>query len=365
MFTRPTNADELRRAFLDFFVARAHIEVPSASVIPVDKTLLFTSAGMVPFKPYFTGEEKPPYPRATSSQKCLRAGGKHNDLEEVGRTNRHFTFFEMLGNFSFGDYFKVEAITWATEFYRDVLQLDMGHLWVTVFEDDDEAERIWRDDFGFPADRIQRLGADNWWTMGDTGPCGPSSEIFWDLGPEHGPEGGPATGHDRYIEIWNLVFMTYDQRADGSRVPLPKPSIDTGAGLERFLMVVQGKTSIWDIDVFRPLIEEAERGTGARYGETERTDVALRIIAEHSRAMAFMISDGVRPSNNERGYVLRRIIRRAVLHAYMLGARDLVLPDMIDASVQVLGAAYPDIVANRETVEKVVGREEQAFRATL
>jgi alanyl-tRNA synthetase len=365
MSDRPTTADELRRAFLDFFVARGHTEVPSASVIPVDKTLLFTVAGMVPFKSYFTGEETPPYVRATSSQKCMRAGGKQNDLEEVGRTNRHVTFFEMLGNFSFGDYFKTDAIKWATEFYRDVLQLDMGRLWVTVHEDDDEAERIWRDDVGFPADRIQRLGEDNFWRMGDTGPCGPSSEIFWDLGPEHGPDGGPATGHDRYIEIWNLVFMQFDQRADGTRVPLPKPSIDTGAGLERNLMVVQGKTSIWDIDLFRPLIAQAEVATGVHYGENERTDVSLRIIAEHARAMTFMIADGVRPSNNERGYVLRRIIRRAVLHAYLLGARDLVLPNMVDAAVSVMGAAYPEIVTNRETVEKVVEREEQAFRATL
>jgi len=362
---RPTTADELRRAFIDFFVARGHTEVASASVIPVDKTLLFTIAGMVPFKSYFVGEETPPYKRATSSQKCVRAGGKQNDLDDIGRTNRHFSFFEMLGNFSFGDYFKADAIRWATEFYRDVLQLDMNRLWVTVHEEDDEAERIWRDDVGFPAERIQRLGDDNFWRMGDTGPCGPSSEIFWDLGPDHGPEGGPVTGHDRYIEIWNLVFMQFDQRADGTRVPLPKPSIDTGAGLERNLFVVQGKTSMWDIDLFRPLIAQAERGTGARYGDTERTDVSLRIIAEHARAMTFMIADGVRPSNNERGYVLRRIIRRAVLHAYMLGARDLVLPAMIDTAVGVMGAAYPEIVTNRETVEKVVGREEQAFRATL
>ncbi len=362
---RPTTADALRRAYLDFFVERGHTEVPSASVIPVDKTLLFTIAGMVPFKSYFVGEETPPYKRATSSQKCVRAGGKQNDLDDIGRTNRHFSFFEMLGNFSFGDYFKADAIRWATDFYRDVLQLDMSRLWVTVHEEDDEAERIWRDDVGFPADRIQRLGEDNWWSMGDTGPCGPSSEIFWDLGPGYGPEGGPATGHDRYIEIWNLVFMTYDQRADGTRVPLPKPSIDTGAGLERNLFVAQGKTSIWDIDVFRPLIERAAQLTGARYGEAEQADISLRIIAEHSRAMAFIIADGVRPSNNERGYVLRRIIRRAVLHAYLLGARDLVLPAMVDAAIGVMGAAYPELVASRETIEKVVEREEQAFRATL
>ncbi len=295
----------------------------------------------------------------------MRAGGKHNDLEEVGRTNRHVTFFEMLGNFSFGDYFKEDAIRWATELYRDVFQLDMSRLWVTVHEGDDEAERLWRDDVGFPADRIQRLGDENWWSMGDTGPCGPSSEIFWDLGPGHGPDGGPATGHDRYIEIWNLVFMQYDQRADGTRVPLPKPSIDTGAGLERNLMVVQDKTSVWDTDLFRPLIAEAERATGARYGDGEAADVSLRIIAEHARAMTVMVTDGVRPSNNERGYVLRRIIRRAVRHAYLLGAHDVVLPEMIDAVVSSLGGAYPDIASKHDVVRKVVEREEKAFRATL
>ena len=365
MSDRPTTADELRRAFIDFFVARGHTEVPSASVIPVDKTLLFTIAGMVPFKSYFVGEETAPYKRATSSQKCVRAGGKQNDLDDIGRTNRHFSFFEMLGNFSFGDYFKAEAIHYAMELYRDVLKFDMSRLWVTVHEADDEAEQIWRDVEGFPADRIQRLGEPNWWSMGDTGPCGPSSEIFWDLGPEHGPDGGPATDHDRYIEIWNLVFMTFDQRADGSRVPLPRPSIDTGAGLERNLLVAQGHTSMWDIDVFRPLIAGAEQLTGVSYGAAEASDVSLRIIAEHSRAMTFIIADGVRPSNNERGYVLRRIIRRAVLHSYLLGARDLVLPTMIDIAVGVMGAAYPEVVAGRDNVSKIVEREEQAFRTTL
>jgi len=263
MSDRPTTADELRRAFIDFFVARGHTEVPSASVIPVDKTLLFTIAGMVPFKSYFVGEETPSFTRATSSQKCVRAGGKQNDLDDIGRTNRHFSFFEMLGNFSFGDYFKTEAIHWAMELYRDVLKFDMSRLWVTVHEDDDEAERIWRESEGFPADRIQRLGDDNWWSMGDTGPCGPSSEIFWDLGPGFGAEGGPKHGAaDRYIEIWNLVFMQYDQRPDGTLVPLPAPSVDTGAGLERNLAVLQGTDSIWDIDVLRPLIAAAERVTG-------------------------------------------------------------------------------------------------------
>ncbi len=365
MADRPTTVDAFRRAFIDFFVARGHTEVPSASVIPVDKSVMFTIAGMIPFKSYFVGEETPPFKRAASSQKCVRAGGKHNDLDDIGRTNRHFSFFEMLGNFSFGDYFKAEAIAWAWELCADVLDLDASRLWVTVHEEDDEAECLWREDIGFPAERIQRLGDDNWWTMGDTGPCGPSSEIFWDLGRDYGPEGGPATGHDRYVEFWNLVFMQYDQQSDGTRVPLPKPSIDTGAGLERFLMVVQGKTSIWDIDVFRPLIERAERDTGSVYGETERVDVSLRIIAEHSRAMAFIIADGVRPSNQERGYVLRRIIRRAVLHAYLLGARDLVLPDMIDAAIDVMAVAYPELAANRDTLKNVVAREERAFRATL
>src|SRR3954462_6871045 len=267
-------ADELRRAFLEFFAARGHTEVPSASLIPHDKTVLFTVAGMVPFKPYFTGEEPAPYPRATSIQKCVRAGGKHNDLDDIGRTNRHFSFFEMLGNFSFGDYFKSDAIPWAWEFYTGVLNLDPDRLWVTVHEDDDEAEQIWRERVGFPVERIQRLGEDNFWRMGDTGPCGPSSEIFWDLGSDFGPDGGPITGADRYIEIWNLVFMQFDQQADGTRIPLPKPSIDTGAGLERNLMVVQQKTSIWDIDVFLPLRAAAEAVTGARYGVDETTDIS-------------------------------------------------------------------------------------------
>ncbi|MCU1467250.1 MAG: alanyl-tRNA synthetase, partial [Actinomycetia bacterium] len=362
---RPTTSDELRRAFVEFFTERAHAHVPSASVIPVDKTLLFTVAGMVPFKSYFTGEETAPYQRAVSVQKCVRAGGKHNDLDDIGRTNRHFSFFEMLGNFSFGDYFKVEAITWAWEFYTGVLKLDPSRIWVTVHEDDDEAEQIWRERVGFPAERIQRLGDDNFWRMGDTGPCGPSSEIFWDLGPEFGPDGGPATEADRYIEIWNLVFMQFDQQADGTRVPLPKPSIDTGAGLERNVMAVQEKSSIWDIDVFLPLRAAAEAVTGARYGTDEATDISLRIMAEHARTMTFMVADGVRPSNQERGYVLRRIIRRAVRHAYLLGARNVVMPAMIDAVVETMSTAYPEVAAAQELVRKVVEREEESFRATL
>jgi alanyl-tRNA synthetase len=357
----PSTADELRRAFVEFFTERGHAHVPSASVIPVDRTLLFTVAGMVPFKPFFTGEETPPYPRAVSVQKCVRAGGKHNDLDDIGRTNRHFSFFEMLGNFSFGDYFKPEAIQFAWDFYTDVLDLD--RLWVTVYEDDDEAEQIWRDHIGFPGARIQRLGEPNFWRMGDTGPCGPSSEIFWDIDPALGPEGD--LDGERYVEIWNLVFMQYDQKADGTRAPLPKPSIDTGAGLERNLMVVQNAKAIWDIDAFQPLLEQAERATGARRGTDEQTEVSLRIIAEHARTMTFMVSDGVRPSNQERGYVLRRIIRRAVRHAYMLGARDSVTPSMVDTVVESMSGAYPELRSTHDVVRGVVEREEAAFRGTL
>jgi alanyl-tRNA synthetase len=362
-------ADELRAAFLDFFVARGHTLVPSASLIPHDKTVLFTVAGMIPFKPYFTGEEPAPYPRATSSQKCVRAGGKQNDLDDVGRTNRHFSFFEMLGNFSFGDYFKKEAIAYAWELYTEVFGLDPERLWITVHESDDEAEAIWRDDIGVPQARIQRLGdVENFWTMGDTGPCGPSSEIFWDLGPEFGADGGPKDGgEDRYVEIWNLVFMTYDAQPDGTLVPLPKPSVDTGAGLERNLAVLQGVESIWEIDVLRPLIAAAEQATGVTYtgfpgGDS---DVSLRILAEHGRAMTFLVADGVVPSNVERGYVLRRIIRRAVRHAYALGARDLVTPALVDATVAVMGSAYPELEKHHELVTNVIRREEERFRATL
>jgi alanyl-tRNA synthetase len=362
----PNTADELRRAFLDFFVERGHTEVESASLIPHDKSLLFTVAGMVPFKPYFVGEEKPPYPRATSVQKCVRAGGKHNDLDDIGRTNRHFSFFEMLGNFSFGDYFKADAIPWAWEFYRDVLKLDTDRLWVTVHETDDEAETIWRDVVGLPAERIQRMADNNFWRMADTGPCGPSSEIFWDLGDGFGAGGGPARGsEDRYIEIWNLVFMQFDAQPDGTLTPLPKPSVDTGAGLERNLMVLQGVDSIFDIDVFRPLIRAAEAVTNTQYGGGGDDDLALRILAEHARTMTFLVSDGVVPSNEERGYVLRRIIRRAVRYAYRLGAENVVTGALVDATVDAMGSAYPDLVKHHDVIVKVITREEERFRQTL
>ncbi len=364
----PMTADELRRAFLDYFVARGHTEVPSASLIPHDKSVMFTVAGMVPFKPYFVGEEPAPYPRATSSQKCVRVGGKHNDFDDIGRTNRHFSFFEMLGNFSFGDYFKAEAIPFAWEFYTGVLGLDPERLWVTVHDTDDEAEAIWRDVVGVPMARIQRLGNDNFWRMADTGPCGPSSEIFWDLGPEFGADGGPAHGaEERFVEIWNLVFMQYDAQPDGTLVPLPAPSVDTGAGLERNLLVLQGAESVWDIDVFAPLIAAAESVTGTTYGTFPGTenDVSLRILADHARTMTFLVADGVVPSNEDRGYVLRSIIRRAVRHAYRLGARQLVTPALIDATVATMGGAYPDLHTHHELVTSIVRREEERFLRTL
>jgi alanyl-tRNA synthetase len=362
----PKNADELRRAFLDFFIERGHTAVESASLIPHDPSLLFTVAGMVPFKPYFVGAEKPPYRRATSVQKCVRAGGKHNDLDDIGRTNRHFSFFEMLGHFSFGDYFKREAIPWAWEFVTQVLGLDPDRLWVTVHETDNEAESIWRDVVGLAPERIQRMGDSNFWRMADVGPCGPSSEIFYDLGPELGPGGGPAHGsEDRFFEFWNTVFMQYDQRPDGSRVDLPAPSVDCGVGLERTLMLLQGHTSIFEIDVLQPLIQTAERATGAHYGTGEESDVSLRILAEHARTMTFLVSDGVVPSNEERGYVLRRIIRRAVRHAYRLGAQNLVTPPLVDATVEVMGDAYPDLVKHHDVIVKIITREEERFRQTL
>jgi alanyl-tRNA synthetase len=368
MSTPPRTADELRKSWNDFFASRGHTIVPSASVIPVDRTVLFTVAGMVPFKPYFVGDETPSFTRAVSIQKCIRAGGKHNDLDDVGRTNRHFTFFEMMGNFSFGDYFKAEAIPWAWELVTKVWGLDPDRLWVTVHDTDDDAAEIWRDVVGLPAERIQRLGdATNLWSMADTGPCGYNSEIFFDVSPESGPGGGPAVDEDRYVELWNLVFMQYDAQPDGTRVPLPKPSIDTGAGIERCLAALQGVETVWETELMRPLIAVAEQLTGVSYGGfpgTER-DVSLRILAEHARSIAVLIGDGVVPSNEERGYVLRRIIRRAVRHAYLLGVHDLVTPTMVDSAISSLASAYPALAADRELIVNIVTREETRFRATL
>ncbi|MBC8195038.1 MAG: alanine--tRNA ligase [Actinobacteria bacterium] len=359
-------ANGVRRAFVDFFVDRAHHHEPSGSLIPHDPTLLFTVAGMVPFKPYFVGEQPAPWDRAVTVQKCVRAGGKHNDLDEVGRTSRHLTFFEMMGNFSFGDYFKSEACAYAWEFVTDTLGLDPERLWVTVHLSDDEAEAIWRDEVGVPAERIQRLDEDNYWRMADTGPCGPCSEIFWDKGPDFGDDGGPAHGdEERFIEIWNLVFMQFEQHEDGSMTPLPAPSIDTGAGLERILSVLEGVDSVWETDEFVRLLATISELTGVEHGSDARTDVSQHILADHARSSTFLISDGVFPSNEDRGYVLRRIIRRAVRHAWLLGVEDLIMPDLVDSVVSIMGDDYPDLVRNHAFVRDILEREEGRFRETL
>ena len=341
----PQTADELRSAFIDYFVGKGHTDVPSASLIPHDPTILFTVAGMVPFKPYFVGDEVPPYSRAVSSQKCARAGGKHNDLDDVGRTKRHLVFFEMLGNFSFGDYFKREIIPWSWELTTETFGLDGDRLWITVHEGDDEAEAIWHEEVGVPMNRIQRLGdKDNFWQMGDTGPCGPCSEIHIDRGPAFGPDGGPlGDPHgDRFMEFWNLVFMQFNQTADGKRTLLPKPSIDTGLGLERMLCLLQGVDSVWETNLMQPLIDQACSLTGRRYvaGDyNDRDSFSMRVLAEHARSSAMLVSDGVFPSNEGRGYVLRRIIRRAVRYAYLLGTEHLVMPTLVDTAVSVMGNA--------------------------
>jgi alanyl-tRNA synthetase len=359
--------DELRRVYTSFFTERDHTAVPSAGLIPHHPTApMFTNSGMMQFVPYFLGEEPPPYVRATSVQKCVRAGGKHNDLDAIGRSSRHMSFFEMLGNFSFGDYFKAEAIPWAWELLTEHLRLDAGRLWVTVHESDDEAEQIWRDVVGFPGERIQRLDKDNFWEMGETGPCGPSSEIFWDFGAELGDTGGPAHGgEDRYVELWNLVFPQYFRQNDGSLTDLPMRGIDTGAGLERILCVLQGVTSVFDTDALAPLVERAQSVTGRNLGHDPQGDVALRLLADHARTITFLVNDGVLPSNEDRGYVLRRIIRRAVRFAHLLGAQDLVTPQLIDGCVALMGDAYPEIRANQDSITALVEREEGRFRQTL
>ncbi len=336
--------------------------MPSASLIPHDPTVLFTIAGMVPFKPFFVGEETAPWPRATSVQKCFRT----LDIDIVGTTQRHCTFFEMLGNFSFGDYFKELAIPYAWELVTDVLGIDGDRLWVTVHDSDDEAEAIWRDVVGVPASRIQRMGDDNFWKMADTGPCGPCSELYFDKGDAYGEPGGPAHGgSERFVEIWNLVFMQYNRRDATTLEPLPSPSIDTGAGLERILPVVQGVDSIFATDLFAPMIETAQSMTGLTYGVDERTDVGLRILADHGRAMAMLVADGVLPANEGRGYVLRRIIRRAVRRGRQFGVDGPLTPRLVDTAVATLGAAYPELAENHRLVTEVTTREEEGFLRTL
>ncbi len=359
-------ANELRRAWLTFFESREHVIVPSSGLIPHHPTApLFTNAGMNQFVPYFLGEEAAPYPRATSVQKCVRTP----DIEIVGTTTRHLTFFEMLGNFSFGDYFKEQAIKLAWELSTEVLGFDGDRIWATVYLDDDEAEQIWCDTVGLPPERVQRLGAaDNFWEMqpGLPGPCGPNSELYYDRGAEYGDEGGPAHGGDeRYLEFWNLVFMQFNRQPDGNLADLPSKNVDTGAGFDRNLVLLQGVETVFETDVLRPLVECAERLTDTRYGADERTDVSLRIMADHARTVGFLVNDGVFPSNEGRGYVLRRIIRRAVRHAYLLGVDALVTPDLIDTNVAVMGEAYPDLVKNQSFVRDVVVREEERFRQTL
>jgi alanyl-tRNA synthetase len=369
--TPPRTADELRDSFRDFFVSKDHVAVPSASLIPHDPTVLFTVAGMVPFKSYFVGDEVPPFKRAVSSQKCARAGGKHNDLDDVGRTKRHLVFFEMLGNFSFGDYFKAGAIPWSWEYVTEWLGFDGDRIWITVHTSDDEAEAIWHEVVGVPIERIQRLGdKDNFWQMGDVGPCGPCSELHIDRGPAFGPDGGPINDPqgDRFMEFWNLVFMQYNQAADGTRAPLPNPSIDTGAGLERVLALVQGVDSVWETDLLMPLITEACSLTGKSYtpGDYDDRDAfAMRVLAEHARSATMLVSDGVFPSNEGRGYVLRRIIRRAIRYAFLLGTERLVMPRLAETAVDVMGYAYPDVVKNRDFVVSVLTKEEERFRHTL
>ncbi len=367
---RIVTADQLRAAWSGFFAERGHTVVPSGSLIPTHPSApMFTNSGMMPFVPFFLGEEPVPYspPRAASVQKCVRAGGKHNDLDAIGRSPRHLSFFEMLGNFSFGDYFKAEAIPWAWEFVTEVLGLDGDRIWITCHTSDDEAEDIWADGVGVPRDRIQRLDKDNFWEMGETGPCGPSSELFIDYGPDLGPDGGPANpaAEHRYVEIWNLVFTQFFRNPDGSLSDLPAKNVDTGAGLERMLAALVGSPSLYAADTLAVLVDEAQSVTGRRLGSNDLDDIALRLLADHTRTATFLVADGVVPSNEDRGYVLRRIIRRAVRFAYMIGVEQLVLPSMVERCVSVMAGAYPDLVTQQSLVLEMIGREEERFRQTL
>lgn len=355
---------DIRDAFLNYFGDKQHQIIPSSSLVPDnDPTLLFTNAGMVQFKDVFLGADKRGYNRAVSSQRCVRAGGKHNDLENVGYTARHHTFFEMLGNFSFGDYFKRDAIFYAWEFLTTVLELPKERLWVTVHISDDEAADIWINEIGVDPARLSRLDEDNFWQMGDTGPCGPCTEIFWDHG-DHipgGPPGSPDDELDRYIEIWNLVFMQFERDAAGNMTPLPKPSIDTGMGLERVAAVMQGVHNNYDIDLFQSLIKAAAKATGC----TDLQDNSLKVIADHIRSCAFLVVDGVEPSNEGRGYVLRRIIRRALRHGYNLGASGSFFYKLVKALGEVMGEAYPELVKDGQHISDVIKKEEEQFARTL
>ncbi|MGB7859168.1 MAG: alanine--tRNA ligase [Acidimicrobiia bacterium] len=357
------DSNQIRKSFTDFFVERQHEPRPSASLIPVDPTLLMTNAGMVPFKPYFLGEEEPPWDRAVSVQKCVRT----IDIDIIGTTKRHVSFFEMLGNFSFGDYFKEKAIPWGYEFCTEGLGLDPERLWFTVYETDDEAAEIWVDAVGVPPGRVQRGGKDNFWQMGVPGPCGPSSEIFWDRGERFGEPGGPiGGGEDRFIEIWNLVFMQNIQDEPYHVIgDLPAKNIDTGMGLDRIAAVLQNVDSVFDIDTTRHVLSAAERYTKLDYGTDATVDVSLRILADHGRTVTFLIGDGVVPSNDGRGYVLRRVLRRAVRHAWQYGGVGLVMPELVEATIEVMSGAYPNLTEKHDLILDVVTREEERFRKTL
>ncbi len=357
------DANGLRAAFTRFFADRGHTIVPSASLIPHDPSVLFTIAGMVPFKPYFVGDEPAPWPRATSIQKCFRTP----DIEIIGTDTYHCTFFEMLGNFCFGDYFKADAIPMAWELLTEVFGFDGDRLWITVHDDDDEAEQIWIDKVGIRPERVQRMGdEDNFWAMGETGPCGPDSEIFFDKGEAYGHDGGPKHGgSDRFVEIWNLVFMQFNRDAAGVLTDLPRKNIDTGAGLERILPILQGHDSVFDTDLFLPIIDTAASILGTAYGTDERTDVALRVLADHGRAFSMLVADGVLPANEGRGYVLRRVVRRAVLAARRLGVDKPIGPPLVQAATEVLGEAHPELVRQHDLIVNVIAREEAGFDRTL
>ena len=354
--------NEIREKFLKFFQDRGHLMLPSASLIPQDDpTLLIIGAGMAPFKPFFTGKMKPPSPRITTCQKCVRTG----DIENVGRTARHHTYFEMLGNFSFGDYFKKEIIPWSWEFLTKELELPADKLWITIHTEDDEAFELWKS-VGVPEERIVRL-ADNWWEIG-SGPCGPDSEIHIDLGPERGcgkPTCGPGCDCDRFLELWNLVFTQFNQMPDGTYPPLKNKNIDTGAGLERLASVIQGKPSNFETDLIFPIIEYACKTAGVEYGKDANTDVSLKVIADHARSMTFMIGDGILPSNEGRGYVLRRILRRAVRHGRLLGITDKFLAGAVDVVIGMFGHVYTNLAEKREYIQKVIDMEETSFLRTL
>jgi alanyl-tRNA synthetase len=358
--------NEIREKFIEFFEKKNHKHFESASLIPDDPTLLLTVAGMVPFKPYFLGQKEAPTPRVTTYQKCIRT----NDLENVGRTARHHTFFEMLGNFSFGDYFREEAIVWSWEFVTEVLGLDKDKLWVSVFETDDEAEKIWIEKCNFPKERIVRMGeSENWWAAGPTGSCGPCSEIHVDLGVEYGGDENSKLGDEgtdnRFIEIWNLVFTEWNRMEDGSLQPLPKKNIDTGAGLERVTAMVQGKPNNFETDLLFPILEEVGRLTNTTYKVDPEKDFSLKVITDHIRAITFLINDGVLPSNEGRGYILRRILRRAVRHGRLLGNDTLFLNKLVDKVVEIMAGAYPDLIENQEYIKKIVKLEEEKFSHTL